>query len=443
MSRKIFLSFLGATPYQETRYYLDTDRADLSAPMYYAQEHLLRKHIYLDEIIIFSTTEAERQNYKGRIAKQQQSFPVLPAVGLESVLARLQAEGVIGNYRSEAIPNGYTEAEIWAVFQTVYDQLQPGDEVVFDVTFGFRSLPMLVLVLLNYARNLKNIHVPAIYYGNYEAGRAEKEGWEAQAVGDQDKEQARKRVPEAPILRLDAFVQLQDWTHAAQSFSDGNVLPLAHLAGPQRAELSNSLRVLAETIQTCRGMELAYELDIDQLKVHINELEGQSDVAQQLRPLLSKINAKLAPFHSQQLGNGFAAVEWCIQHNMVQQGITFLQETLQSYLVEKIVGQEFLTNRVYRYAANGALGGYTSPRRTIEEKNRAKLPLSDQDIKECYAAMLAVTRSFKGLSKLYRSLTGEFRNDINHCGFRDEYASPQELKKQLSDIYQAIKALNL
>ena len=440
---KKFISFLGAIQYHQTRYYLETDRSDISAPIYYAQEHLLRRHAPIDEAIIFTTQEAEQKNYQGRITRQGQNFEVIPGAGLESVLSQLQTQNAIKTYRQEPIPNGYTEAEIWMVFQKVYKQLQEGDEVIFDVTFGFRSLPMLVLVLLNYARNLKGIKVLAVYYGNYEAGRAEKEERTAKASTEEDKEKSKSRAIEAPILRLDAFVQLQDWTYAAQSFSDGNVLPLARLAGPKSAELSNSLRVLAEAIQTCRGLELAYGLDIDQLKVHVNELEQQSDVAQQLRPLLSRINVKLAPFHSRQLSNGFAAVEWCIQHNMVQQGITFLQETLQSYLVEKIVGKEFLTNRVYRFAANGALGGYSSPRRTIEEKNRAELPISDQDITDCYKAMYKLVKSFEGLSELYRRLTGDFRNDINHCGFRDEYASPLQLKEQLSEIFQAVKALNL
>ena len=71
------------------------------------------------------------------------------------------------------IPNGDYEEEIWEIFESVYNVLKDGDEVYFDITHAFRSIPMLVMVLINYAKFLKNIKVKSITYGNWEARDSE------------------------------------------------------------------------------------------------------------------------------------------------------------------------------------------------------------------------------------------------------------------------------
>ncbi len=431
MPRKIFLSFLGAIPYYPTKYYLEANRQDLSDEIYFVQEHLIRRHRVMDEVIIFTTHEASKNNYHSRIERPRDQPPVFhEEQGLESALQPLKADGSLKVYREQPIANGYSEAEIWDVFQTVFEQLEEGDHVIFDVTFGFRSLPMLVIVLLNYARTLKNITVEAIYYGNYEAGKEEK---------------SIKGTPhvEAPVLRLDAFVQLQDWTHAAQSFAVGNVTPLSRITQAKYPAFSQEIDHFAKAIQTCRGFDMIQHIDVDKLKANIQQMSAQSDIEAVLRPLLDIVGSKLAPFQSRQLSNGFAAVEWCIEHGMIQQGVTILQETLQSYVIESILGRDELTMRIYRFAANGALGGYKSPKRTIEEAHRDKFPVTDDELTATYQSMYELVKSKEGLSVQYRLLTGELRNDINHGGFRDNYMTPAGLKAELSRIFDEIKALNL
>jgi hypothetical protein len=128
---------------------------------------------------------------------------------------------------------------------------------------------------------------------------------------------------------------------------------------------------------------------------------------------------------------------------MIQQGMTFLQESLQSLVIEQTVGKEFLTNEMYRMAANGALYGFSSPKKTIQRKNQLDLPISDEDVRQDYDSMYKWVKEFQGLSGVYRALSGEFRNDINHCGMRDNPKYPQELRAQLALFYQQLKQLNL
>jgi hypothetical protein len=442
MPRKIFISFLGAIPYFPTRYYLRGDRADLTEGMYYAQETILRSHP-VDEALIFTTKEARRNNYEARIYRQGQQSHWAEGEGLESVLRRLKAEGMVGAYRPIMIPNGHDEEEIWRVFQLVFAELAEEDEVVFDITFGFRSLPMLVMVLLNYARNLRQVRVKAVYYGNYEAGRAEKEERLKLAEDEAEQNRIQQQLTEAPILDLMPFAVLQDWTYAAQAFSDGNVAPLARLAAESQPGFSQRLAAFARAVQTCRGQALCTDIDVDELKDFVQSLSAQSDIAVQLQPLLDKVSRKLAPFASRQLANGFAAVEWCIQHGMVQQGITFLQETLQSYVVENTAGTELICSRIHRAAANTALNGYTTPKVPLRQNELAGYPLTDEEVKDFCRAMNEFVRRFPGLVEAYKALTGEFRNDINHCGFRLPYAQPETLNEELTQIYGQIKNMGL
>jgi CRISPR-associated Csx2 family protein len=438
MPRKIFLSFLGAVPYYLTKYYCKTDRSDLSDEIYFVQEHLIRQHPDIDKAFIFTTVEAFKNNYVSRIERPKDQAAILhDGQGLEHQLGQLQDEQLLSAYCSVNIPNGYSEAEIWQVFQTVFEQLEEEDEVIFDVTFGFRSLPMLVIVLLNYARTLKGIQVKAIYYGNYEAGKEEQKTTKTPHV-------------EAPVLRLDAFVQLQDWTHAAQSFVVGNVAPLSEITKEKYPDFSQEMDAFAKAILTCRGLGLAQDVKIDDLKASIREMSDQSDIDVVLQPLLDKVSAKISPFESGQLSNGFAAVDWCIQHNMTQQGITFLQETLISYMVERFWRRDALIDVYLRDLAGSALqlllpekNNHLNPQKSkpFSQKSSAQ----QDDIRDIYNKMCEFVKNKTPLSKLYKELVGKdgFRNDINHCGYKISYLSPDELNESLRTLFSNIKSLNL
>ncbi|MBK6949005.1 MAG: hypothetical protein IPH16_13975 [Haliscomenobacter sp.] len=185
--------------------------------------------------------------------------------------------------------------------------------------------------------------------------------------------------------------------------------------------------------------------DIDTLKIMISDLGRLSGLQAQLKPLLSQVEQKIAPFHSRSLQNGFAAVQWCIDQGLIQQGITFLQETLISLIVEKIIGLSEINNYVWRIAAKGALNGSDNPNKTIQEKKRYQPDVPDETVKEKYEKMHQWVKSYPGLSDEYKKLTGPdgFRNDINHCGFRENPLKAEDLKRELRDLFESIKSLKL
>jgi CRISPR-associated Csx2 family protein len=420
MARK-FISFLGAQAYEDTHYFFNNDPGVLAQATGYVQEAIFEIELNTwqpsDKVIIFTTEEAREKNYNNRATRNKET---LEGQGLEHILERLQKKGLIGEYSAVTIPNGNSDMEIWEVFQSVFTHISEGDELYFDITYGFRSLPMLGIVLLDYARTLRNVSIKKLYYGNYEAGRANQKPGE---------------LVHAPVLDLTPFAQLQEWTSAAKIFlNGGNAEPLAALTEEQNPEISRNLRLFAPAILTCRGWQLAEGIDISSFRKLVDSSLA-SPIAAQLRPLLEKTQEKLEPFESNNLHNGLHAVKWCIDNGLVQQGYTFLQETIVSLVLEKVFTKKYLTDTDYRADTGTALNG----------KNPAMPGLRLKTDMDNYRLVFDYVKSQQGLSRLYKKLTGNdgLRNDINHCGFNGNYATPQRLNEELVSLYQQFCQIKL
>ncbi|MDY0388263.1 MAG: TIGR02221 family CRISPR-associated protein, partial [Methanolobus sp.] len=172
MPRKILISFLGTNEYVPANYYLG-DQSHKIDNVRFIQEAILELicngWTEMDVVKVFLTDEAEKKNWvdNGHCEKDQK---IIECEGLNTRLKAFALHHKI-KYTVEPVfnvPTGITESDVWDVFDTIYEQLEENDEVYFDITHSFRSIPMLCMVLLNYAKYLKNITVKGIYYGAFE-----------------------------------------------------------------------------------------------------------------------------------------------------------------------------------------------------------------------------------------------------------------------------------
>lgn len=453
MTAPIFLSFLGAIPYAETQYYLgDPERPIATTP--YVQEallaHLAAQDKTVGQVWMFVTADAERNNYRGRIKKFEPDTGTAVmdgnGRGLEARLADLKAAGQIGEYEAVPIPDGNTEAEIFKVFGILHEKLSalPEDaEVIFDITYGFRSLPLLCMVLLRYVRTLHGIRLANLYYGNYEVGRHEQQqqvaalrvrGAEPSAI------EAVKNAPaRSPILDLRAFAELQEWTAAAQMLMEnGSAHALAALMPPDKRDIGQAFRDFTDQILTCRGRDLSWRTDMEAMKTAIRELQQQSDIEIPLGPILEKIEQKMAGFSNNTAQNGFAAVQWCIAHGLIQQGYTFLEETCKSFLIERTHHIADINDPLLRESAKTALNAIPRHKWLLRENGKP----DDKIDRDATVLMQAVLETYHPeLSRAYRRLTGAegLRNDMNHGGHQPAPKSPDELKRALVAIFSDIQ----
>lgn len=72
MAKKVFISFLGASIYKESKYYYKEDRSDISpSSVFYVQEDIIRifcqNWTNEDRFIVFTTSKAATNNWSSRI----------------------------------------------------------------------------------------------------------------------------------------------------------------------------------------------------------------------------------------------------------------------------------------------------------------------------------------------------------------------------------------
>jgi len=429
MARKVFISVLGTGYYNRTKYYWGGKENFVETR--FVQEaslRLLTKDWDKDDYVYFFLTEAAKKtNWKSpaqlndRRVKDGERDPYK---GLDE---RIKEINTPYKYKPIDIPDGN---EIWKIFDIIYNVLEKDDNIYIDITHSFRYLPMLLLVLLNYAKYLKNIKIKQITYGNYEARDAN--GF-------------------APIVNLTAFSELQDWTIAANDFVNfGQVAkiyeltkitvnPILKNSGKEKEAayllkgINKHLSNFALDIQTCRGKNIIENNSVDKTNQIFKDIENE--IIKPLNPILDKIKDRIKGFKTNNVLNGVAAVEWCLNNGLIQQGITILQETAISYFCEEV--KVDLHDRKTREVISSYLG-YVARKKDKEKYN-------EKD-KEDIIKKMKDTTLIQSLKEWYGQLSFE-RNDINHNGMLSNSKSSGEkfqinLEKRLKEFKEIINYVN-
>lgn len=427
MARKVFISILGTGFYGKCKYVKDEF---CSSETRFAQKAAL-EHIKANEwnsddaCFIFTTERACKENWDIVERKNTLINEVIKYTGLKTLLERMNLPFKPEN---EMIPDGKDENEMWDIFNIIYNKLQDDDELYVDLTHSFRYLPMLLLVLSNYSKFLRNISVKYISYGNFEA--------------------RNKETDEAPIVDLLPISALQDWAFAAADYlENGNTERLTSLSKSTIAPILRSddlrdensqllnklvtvLQKTTEDFQTCRGLNIVNSIHLKELKHLIANTEAS--FIKPLYPIIKKIENSFSPFDmNKNILNGFHAAQWCFNNGLYQQAATILQENMVSYFCEKhgIV----IDNEEKRGIVNSAF--FIIENKTEEEqwkikeedKNKVKELLEDTELNN-----QELINSFSNISVL--------RNDINHFGMRSKRA-PLKTSKIKDILEKEIKTV--
>lgn len=383
MPRKVLISFLGTNDYFPVFYTWGKNQVKTTDHRTkFIQEALVTelckdKWTSEDCIMIFRTPESDAINWKDSIKGETGE----EKIGLKTTLRNIPDLKCEINPATDSgedkyiIPVGFSEEEMWKIFKTVFEQLNPDDEIYFDVTHAFRTIPMFATVLLNYARFLKNTDVKGIYYGAFEIlGPVNK----VKALPQ--KEQDNLTVP---IVDLTNIVRLQELSTAAAGFRDfGNMSAFSGILfdtgisdlDMSIENISYALEDLDFYIQTCRIKPIYkgdYMIDItDQIKLFC---ESQFTNEAQ-RTLLLEISARLQEsgfVAKPSYQNVRAAINWAIKHNMIQQAYTMAKEYIISVAYELLEEYELKEDFINELRANGEIKGNTTSK--IEYKVRESL----------------------------------------------------------------------
>lgn len=424
---KLFVSFLGTSPYVSCNYGIDGRWRGNVQFVQTATLHLECSDWGAGDRVLIGCTEAAKK------------------ANLSALSVELEASGWTVGPEVVDLPDGTSEDELWTIFQRLLDHIGDGDELVFDITHSFRSLPMLFTVLIQYLRVVREVRLRGVYYGAFER------------LGRPD---YVKGLPpaerNAPILDLTPFLSLYDWSAAIDHFlrfgspSDlerlvkGHVTPiLKRTAGADEnaktmRRLVDHLGHFARAAQYARGQELA-------------DLGFQSEIVAPLRrigagflpplePVVSRLEDTFSEFPDGDPSNVLRTVAWCIEHDLVQQGITLLQEGIIDTLVRRWdeplaaaaatidQGKRSRWQRTFVSDLLGVLGKRLPPtewKRSLAEH---------RELADACAGRLP-----EGFAGEYDKLT-KLRNDINHGGYL-ESRKWQRLRDGLQEGYSVLRAI--
>lgn len=434
MARKVFISVLGYSNYSEC-YYIDKNKNFKSGLVRYVQEATLQ---YLsqdntwsksDIAYILLTEGAEQRNWVDNGQVEYGTNISIIQTGLESQLKKLH---LLFPVIPVNIPEGNNEKEIWTIFERIFELIQDDDELYFDLTHGFRYLPMLILVLGNYTKFLKNITIKSITYGNYEA--------------------RNRDTNEAPFINLMTLSNLQDWTSASASFiKSGNITMLKNVsntaltpilreaqgtnfAATTLKKYINILEKVVDDMNTCRGTNILEGENISKLLSLSDQLKDTDIIIEPLKPIINKIKNSFRDFiPSSNIKNGYLSAKWCFDNSLYQQALTILHETIVSHICEK---ENFnIDNKEKREIVNKAFKIHRD--RLKEEEWTVENDKEKELIKQVLQNKL-----LEDLSHIFKITTG-LRNDFNHAGMNKNPAKKERLIKNLEDCINTVINLSL
>ena len=139
------------------------------------------------------------------------------------------------------VPEGNDNASIWNLFNKIVDCLDENDQVVFDITHAFRSIPIISLVAVSYLRVVRQVSIKGLVYGLF-----------------------NPRSPEnSSTFDLLPIVSLLEWTTATDQFlRTGNGDALANLLRSENTaiqDLANNIEAISKGLQLLRPVDVMTE----------------------------------------------------------------------------------------------------------------------------------------------------------------------------------------
>jgi CRISPR-associated Csx2 family protein len=424
MSR-IFLSTLGTGNYVKCHYLIGHNFT--SKPVTYVQEaiidYLCPEWTEQDRIVIICTEEARKKHW--REGEQSYLHDLLRKRGYRSPVSALD------------IPTGKSEQEIMEIFSRVIDVFQDGDEVFLDITHSFRSIPLLMIVILNYAKVVKNTTVSQIFYGALEAIGTPQE------VSSLPEEQRK-----VPVFDLTAYDSLLEWARAVDVFRRaGYAGDLSRLINKnlgllfkdkpksdQRSHLEkfsrlkNALENLSNNLTAARG---PYLEDFQPISDVIDQIE-KLNIIPPLTPLFDMLKDSIRGFEAEDfMERTFHAARWCLEHFMIPQAYVFIREGIITALCQCANHDEYdedIRERFWSILLKVVAEGKPYDKWSDTLKLRGK---------EAKHIIAKGGETFEALAKAFERVR-KYRNDLLHGGWKKDKSSAHtlmaEIKSCLDDL---------
>ena len=387
--RTLLVTSIGPNDYEETTYELGGERyATRFSPVAIADS------LGADAAFVPRTSEAGAA-YDEVFAEK------FSALGVESSFAE--------------IPKVDSEADVDAILGAIVHGLQDGDieadELVLDITHGFRSLPMVFFAAVMQLDALGNADVRGIYYGEFEFGR------EVQ-----------------PIIDLTRLHTLMEWYHAFQTFDRTGSLGPVHRLFDDRIEqlfkreeepheFASLVKSLGKT-QTALDSGSPLEAGLGARDV-LEKLEtfGDDELVGPEGAVLDPLERRLRPLAVADDAGRKADITLDEAEVLRERAIVdFYRETDRYWLAVECARELMITRALYEQ---------NQQRRWVESQKRQRISHDLSEIAKQDGEIPEVARVWRRI--------GDIRNAYAHAGFReDEMPSEQKVDQALRAVHDVV-----
>ncbi len=385
----ILITTLGTTPYTKIAYHWQ-GHEPYSSPLV---QEVIAHYLKPTEVRVLTTKLAKEKNWD--LLEKRLSPHILKPI---------------------EIGDNQNEEEMWGFFNVLTKEFTTNEEIVVDVTHGFRSTPLLLMLALAFLRMTHRVNISQVLYG----------------AADTEK-------GTGTICDLTPFLELLDWATAADIFNQtGDATRFATLLKERHiylrkktdqqtklpTELQNlggKLKELSQALEMMRPVEIgsiAHELDqkfivarddVEQFSPAFSLLLDQ--VQQSFEPL--KIEKGVASVRTHLLGE-WQLIEWYMAKQRYVQALTLMREWL-------------ITVVCYRC-------GYD-----WQNKDRREIEAKDLLREASEGKQVLGFAKIEGVGSLWAKVTNS-RNDLEHCGMR---SSPQPTKKLMQNTEAIAKEMSV
>lgn len=380
------VSFLGKG--QHNSGYRDTDYIFDDGDVYAHQKYIglaLQKKLEADKVILLGTSSSMWDVFleAGSDALEEQWFSLSDAVKTSSVTEELLQpfeqylqQQLNVQVRCILIPFARTTQEQIEILSVLANALSEHEDIILDVTHGFRHLPMLSLVAARFLKVLKFVHVQHIYYGALDMTSAEG----------------------TPVLKLDGLLNLLDWIDALGKFDkDGDYGEFSELLIKEGLTLS----------------------DVEQLKqaAFYERTSNSSKAKEKLSTLFAKLEQINTPIFN-------------LFKTQLMKRLTWFKATNRG-LREQQLAQEYFSRRDYLRAVIYAMEGMIS--QYLYEQKQDE---NDFSIRKDAQNKLKNKDSFRKLTYLRNALAHGVKPEDRQNDILASLGDEQKMQQSLRDRFK-------
>lgn len=414
------ITFMGTGPYQQSTYAWN----DKTATTGFFSEALLQWSMGIDKTLVLLTQDARQNNNWQVFSQRMQEQGLYLPDNMQSAIVPID------------IPSGKNERELWQIFDILVQHLEEGDEIIFDITHAFRSLPVLSLLAFIFIRTIRNVTIKHIVYGAFEG-----------------------KDPETnitPVFDLSPFIGLLDWSQAAQQFMEtgisrqiGDMLNLFQRSIHTNPLLKATLEVIPKQLQSTGSSLVAMSNALtltqpralsDAVKQFNTKTESASEEAKVLLKPYALIQEKIAESYQSYQQLDLTSLKQLIQdyltHQQYVQAITLAREWLVCLVCDWLTGK-MDPERPVRDEMETIINGWAA------ESAKKDLSLVAQESIEKYKPEQVIV--FKADLVTTWNKVSQIRNDIAHCsmGRHKEIGTPNGMVKSIKEACALLEQLPL